>query len=81
MASLVQSPSSGDVAYPIAPRFHVDVPWLSAVLARPLRMLGQWRKRHRARQELLALDAHLLRDIGLTRGDAVREWQKGFWEA
>jgi len=48
---------------------------------RPFATLRRWWIRHAARQDLLELDAHMLSDIGLTRGDAVLEWQKAFWEA
>jgi len=49
-------------------------------LTAPYRTLRVWWRRHQARQEMLELDDHLLTDIGLTRGNAVREWQKAFWE-
>lgn len=35
---------------------------------------------HRSRRRLLALDAHQLKDIGLTRSEAIREGSKWFWE-
>jgi uncharacterized protein YjiS (DUF1127 family) len=54
---------------------------LSELLLRPLRAMRTWWQRHEAREQLLRLDAHMLRDIGLTRADVLREWQKGFWEA
>jgi uncharacterized protein YjiS (DUF1127 family) len=40
-----------------------------------------WWQRHQAREQLMALDERMLRDIGLTRGDVMLEWQKAFWEA
>ena len=40
-----------------------------------------WRDRARQRRRLLELDDRLLRDIGITRSDAVREYEKPFWEA
>lgn len=41
-----------------------------------------WRalQRRRTRQALLALDAHLLKDIGRTRREACEEGQKPFWK-
>lgn len=36
---------------------------------------------HRQRQQLAALDDHLLRDIGLTRTDVERETARPFWDA
>lgn len=40
-----------------------------------------WAARHRQRRELRELDERLLRDIGLTRGEALREAAKPFWRA
>jgi uncharacterized protein YjiS (DUF1127 family) len=37
------------------------------------------RARSRSRQELLALDDRMLKDIGLTRTDALYEAMKPFW--
>ena len=45
--------------------------WLSALK----RLHERWRQR----QALLELDDQLLRDIGITRDEAIREAQKGFW--
>lgn len=42
-------------------------------------MLQVWRERIRYRHDLEQLDEHILRDIGLTRDEAVREAQKPFW--
>lgn len=39
------------------------------------------RRRRRSRRELLALDDHMLKDIGISRADAVREGSKPFWDA
>jgi uncharacterized protein YjiS (DUF1127 family) len=38
-----------------------------------------WYDRSRERRALLALDDHLLRDIGLSQADVWREGQKPFW--
>lgn len=38
-----------------------------------------WQRRHRARASLARLDAHMLRDIGLSPGDAHAEISKPFW--
>ena len=41
----------------------------------------QWRaERHRSRMQLLQMDDHLLRDIGVTRGDAMKEASRDFWD-
>jgi len=38
-----------------------------------------WYRRWQQRQHLAELDAHLLRDIGVTRPEALREAGKPFW--
>ncbi len=42
-------------------------------------VLGEWWKRLRSRYELESLDNSLLRDIGLSRGEAGFEASKPFW--
>jgi uncharacterized protein YjiS (DUF1127 family) len=81
MASLVHSDPTGERDAQALLFKSGDIAGL--LLARatvPLRTLRRWWRRHQARQELLELDDHLLADIGITRGNAVREWQKAFWE-
>ena len=41
--------------------------------------LRGWCRRRRQRLDLRELDDRLLRDIGLTREKARREWRKPFW--
>ncbi len=38
-----------------------------------------WYRRWQQRQHLAGLDAHLLRDIGVTHPEALREAGKPFW--
>lgn len=38
-----------------------------------------WELRWRTRQSLARLDDRLLKDIGLSRAEAAREWDKPFW--
>ena len=38
-----------------------------------------WQERARQRAMLARLDDHLLRDLGLTRAEALREYEKPFW--
>ena len=42
-------------------------------------VLREWRRRKNGRLELARLDERMLRDIGLTRVDAVWEINKPFW--
>ena len=41
--------------------------------------LSAWQERARQRRELMELDDHLLRDIGISRADAAKEAVKPFW--
>jgi uncharacterized protein YjiS (DUF1127 family) len=51
----------------------------ASYLRRALALLDIWRRRLRDRRELALLDDRSLRDIGLTRYDALREARKPFW--
>lgn len=42
-------------------------------------VFGLWLRRARTRRQLDALNDHDLRDLGLDRGDAMREAMKPFW--
>jgi uncharacterized protein YjiS (DUF1127 family) len=42
-------------------------------------VLHVWPERRRQRAQLRELEDHLLRDIGVTRGEALREARKPFW--
>ena len=59
----------------------------AATLRRRDRILGLvatvelWLERRRQRRELLKLNEHMLKDIGLSHSDAVREGFKPFWRA
>ena len=52
---------------------------LSVPLGRALGALREWRRRARSRSELLRLDDRTLRDIGITRAEALYEIDKPFW--
>ena len=81
MAALVHSnPSDRSDSQALLPRGDDALGLLAAGLALPVRMLRLWWLRHAGRQALLSLDDRLLADVGLTRGDALTEWQKAFWE-
>ena len=45
-----------------------------------LRHILTWLERSRQRRALAAFDDWLLKDIGLSRGDAMRECDKPFWQ-
>lgn len=42
-------------------------------------LVALWIRRRRQRRHLATLDAHLLRDIGITPDEARREIAKPFW--
>jgi uncharacterized protein YjiS (DUF1127 family) len=44
-----------------------------------LRALGHMVERWQQRQTLIELDDHIVRDVGISREQAVREAQKPFW--
>jgi uncharacterized protein YjiS (DUF1127 family) len=81
MAILVQTQSGGSVNLGGPAAARPDAASLLSLLVRPARVARTWWRRHQAREQLISLDEHMLRDIGMTRGQAVLEWQKGFWEA
>ena len=45
------------------------------------RCFAEWRLRARSRRELITLNDWILRDIGVSRYDAVSEASKPFWMA
>lgn len=53
---------------------------LGAGAAAMSQTVRHWWARHTQRNHLATLDEHLLRDIGMTRLDALRESRKAFWE-
>lgn len=67
------------VSRPVEPRFgpfdfpRAAVDWLDTLLAAM--------DRHGQRRTLAELDDHMLRDIGISRAEAIEEAQKPFWRA
>ncbi len=49
------------------------------VLAHLSDMLASWERRARERRMLAEMSTHMLKDLGISRGDAVRESSKPFW--
>jgi len=46
-----------------------------------LRRAALWRALARERRALATLDPHMLRDMGISEGDAAREAARPFWDA
>lgn len=61
---------------PRAPRLS-----LTGALRRLGSSVAAWQERARMRRGLAAMDDRLLRDIGLTRAQAHREYDKPFWRS
>ncbi|WP_084332571.1 DUF1127 domain-containing protein [Marinobacterium jannaschii] len=38
-----------------------------------------WLRNYQSRRQLTRLDSHMLKDIGISRADALREAEKPFW--
>lgn len=50
-------------------------------LAHLINQIGLWRQRIRDRRHLGSLDAHTLRDMGLTCARVAREARRPFWRS
>ena len=48
---------------------------------RLIALIGTWRRRLRDRRELASMSDMSLRDLGLTRSEALYEIRKPFWRA
>ncbi|MBV1788042.1 DUF1127 domain-containing protein [Marinobacterium sp. D7] len=44
-----------------------------------MKLIGTWHQRHRQRDQLMALSPWMLKDIGISRTDALHEGGKAFW--
>jgi uncharacterized protein YjiS (DUF1127 family) len=53
---------------------------LAAGLIAAFDLLCDWTERNRQRRALLSLSDAMLRDIGISRADALREGEKPFWK-
>ena len=49
------------------------------LLGAGLRLVLEWERRARERKTLAEMTDHMLKDLGITRSDAVRESEKPFW--
>jgi uncharacterized protein YjiS (DUF1127 family) len=81
----VESPPPQSVAcspYRLGPRVSQPAP-IARLAARLTSTIGLWSARSRQRralQDLATLNAHLLKDIGVTPDEAAREAAKWFWQ-
>ena len=58
---------------------HAPRPENASAFYRLVNHLEVWSERHRARRALAEMSDAMLKDIGLSRGDATYEWEKPFW--
>lgn len=67
----------GQKGYALAQAIHFDrLPSLAAVW----RMLRRWRQLARERGQLARLSDAALKDLGLSRADALQEAERPFWD-
>ena len=59
----------------------VSEPFLAHLWHQANATMQVWRERSSTRHALAELDDAILRDIGMTRSDVLREASKPFWEA
>ena len=64
----------------VRPHRHGALDALSEGTYRVFATIREWRRRSRDRAQLATLDARMLADIGLTRGDAEFLANKPFWK-
>ena len=75
-ANSVLRPPAGKRTY----KYHYDrAGVLHQLWATMASALGEWRRRLRDRRALAAMSDRSLRDIGITRFDALQEAHKPFW--
>ncbi len=74
------------MTYVIDSRYSCRETWATGIrsglgcsLLRIRQTLNMWYDRSRQRRHLIALDDHLLRDIGIDRTSARKEALKSFW--
>lgn len=59
---------------------HRRLPAISALAVAFAVLVAKWVQNRNSRLALRQLDDHLLKDVGLTHGDALREARRVFWQ-
>jgi len=57
-----------------------QLPPLTVMALRMVVLVAKWEERRRTRKALRHLEAHLLKDVGLSRGDVSRELNRRLWQ-
>ena len=73
------TPAIPTTAPALAPRAWLEAPLTLA--RRALDTVLMWQERERQRRQLMSLDARILTDMGMSRADAVAEYDKPFWRS
>ena len=76
-------PEFGRRYSPVSRKSH-GTEWIGlprAAFGRLVATLREWGQRSRERAQLATLDERMLRDVGINRGDVLREINKPFWRA
>ncbi|MEM7497873.1 MAG: DUF1127 domain-containing protein [Pseudomonadota bacterium] len=68
-----------DLPATIQPQGALGLPRVGALLRGLLQRVLRWQDRLRQRRRLQALPDHMLKDIGVSREDALEEASKPFW--
>lgn len=66
--------------HPHAPPRPVSRPRVSSLLRAAAALLCLWRRRQEEAEELRTMDDHMLRDIGITRAEALAAAARPFWQ-
>jgi uncharacterized protein YjiS (DUF1127 family) len=59
--------------------FHIAAKRLLRIVGSAVQALASWVNRSAERNRLADLSDRELKDIGITRYDALKEWEKPFW--
>ena len=53
--------------------------WLLRVSLKLIKAVRAWNRAQKGRRALLTMSDHMLKDIGISRVDALQEGRKAFW--
>lgn len=70
----------GQKGYALVSNGRLHGRWSFDALRAVGRQLYRWWQLHEQRQRLAALDGDALKDLGLSRADAIQESQRPFWD-
>lgn len=70
---------SAPISSPFGGPFRGTARWPVGIVRMAIETMLVWADRSRQRRELASMDERALKDIGLTRIDALRESSKPFW--